>query len=402
MLAIAATLTMTVSYADRHAFAVLQPSFTKALSISDSELGLLQAAFSVTYLFGAPLAGAFIDRVGARRGLLGAVLVWSVISAAHAAAPGFAAFFALRIALGFAESPSFPGSVQTVSRALPAEERPRGFGVLFVGSSVGALIVTPLASFVAARWDYKVAFLVSSAVGLLWVPMWLSTSFRAEARALLDAKDETKAEAPSKLALLQNRDVLRAMIAVVASAPAIAFVLNWGSKYFTKELGLGQAEVGKWLWIPPVVFDLGSVLFGDLATRLRKRRGGALVPERGLMLAAAALCSLLCLLPLMHDAPTAVVVASVSMAGGGAMYALLTSDMMARVPPAAVATAGGICAAAQSICHIAFLPLVGFLSQRLGGYAVPTVALGLWVLPFAVLWCLVPPRPAADDHLGKA
>src|SRR5258708_33701096 len=110
---------MAISYVDRQTLAVLAPTVTKALHIDDAQYGWLASAFSIAYLVAAPIAGKVIGVVGARRGLLAAVLAWSLVAALHAVVPGFGVLFALRIALGGAGSPSFPGATQTVQRALP-------------------------------------------------------------------------------------------------------------------------------------------------------------------------------------------------------------------------------------------------------------------------------------------
>src|SRR5262245_53696994 len=146
---------MAVSYVDRQTLAVLAPTVTRVLGISEPEYGFLISAFSIAYLVGAPLSGRLIDAVGARRGLLGAVLIWSLVAAVHALAPGFGVLFALRIALGLAEAPSFPGAAQTIHRALPPAEQARGFGVLFTGSSFGAMVAPPLATFIEARLGWR-------------------------------------------------------------------------------------------------------------------------------------------------------------------------------------------------------------------------------------------------------
>src|SRR5271170_4130274 len=115
--AMTATLVMAVSYVDRQTLASLSPTVREALHINHAEYGWLTGAFSLAYLAGAPLSGALIDRVGCRIGLVVAVLAWSLVSGLHAIAPTFAALFALRIALGLAESPSFPGAAQAVRRS---------------------------------------------------------------------------------------------------------------------------------------------------------------------------------------------------------------------------------------------------------------------------------------------
>src|SRR5437868_4812302 len=121
--AVVATLGMSVSYVDRQTLSAIAPSVRTALDIDHKGFGWLLSAFSLAYLFGAPLAGAVIDKFGARKGFAAAVLVWSLVAGAHAFATSFWMLFALRIMLGTAEAPSFPSATQAVRRALPDASR---------------------------------------------------------------------------------------------------------------------------------------------------------------------------------------------------------------------------------------------------------------------------------------
>ena len=396
-LTLVATFTMSISYVDRQAFAILSPTITRELDIKDDVLGWLLSAFSFAYLVAAPLGGRFIDAMGARRGLLAAVLTWSCVAALHAVVPSVGMLFALRIALGLAESPSFPGSAQTVHRALSPIDRPRGLGVLFTGSSIGAMLVAPLASRLSAGYGWRKATLIVALVGLVWVPVWVGLAWRRDARAVLDrAHDDAHEPSPGFAALVRHPDVIRGLCLVVACAPGIAFLLNWSAKFLDKHHHVPQSEIGNYLWLPPLLFDVGAVLFGDLASRARARLGPGR-PTRGLVIASCALASVLAIVPFAPTPMSATVLGGISMAGGGAMYALLTADMLSRVPSSAVATAGGISAATQSICHVVFLPLVGFVSKALGDYTLSMVALGLWVIPGTLLWLKLSPDRLTSD-----
>src|SRR5690348_13613425 len=97
--AVTAMLTMTVSYVDRSTLAVLSVTVTKSLDIDEAGYGWIVAAFSFAYLIATPLAGWWLDRYGARRGLFVSVLVWSAVAAMHAAVPTFGVLIALRIML---------------------------------------------------------------------------------------------------------------------------------------------------------------------------------------------------------------------------------------------------------------------------------------------------------------
>lgn len=390
--ALVATLTMAVSYVDRQAFSVLSVKVTADLDITNAEYGLLLQAFSLAYLVGTPLGGWWIDRAGARRGLAISLLVWSAVAALHSLATGLGMLFALRIALGLAEGPSFPGSAQAVQRVLAPHERARGFGVLFTGSSFGSMIVPPLAAALFARYGWRVAFLLTTIVGLAWLPLWLVATRSRAARAALDAPPaEPGAPAPRipLRELCRHPTMVRALVAIFAAAPIFGFVHGWGAKYLNLAHGVAQADVGRYLWLPPLAFDLGAVALGDLASRERRAPGA---PPRRLVALSIPLAASIGLVPLATSPWEATGLLAVAMAGGGGIYTLVTADLLGRVPPASVSLAGGILAGSQSLALIIMNPLVGAMVDARGSYTIPAVALGLWAIPGAVAWVLW--RPA--------
>lgn len=415
-LVLAATFTMTISYVDRQALAVLAPTITRELGISDTRYGLLASAFSLAYLLGAPFAGRWIDRVGARRGLLAAVLVWTVASALHALAPGFTALVVFRVLLGFAESPSFPGASQTVHRALPPSERPRGVGVLFTGSSIGSMIAPPIAVALLGTFGWRGALLASALAGLVWVPLWMGIAWRSPGREVLDAPPEPEvlAEVPggayrdaavrdvAPWSPWRSPALVRTLVLIVASSPAIGLVLTWSAKYLVRSFHLTQREVATYIWLPPLMFDLGSIAFGDLAARRAKRpgksRGGthpSLIIESVTLAVGATVA--------MSTATTpwqAMAFAGVAMFGGGGTYAMITSDMLARIPPRAVSTAGGWCASAQALAFMVAHPLIGRGVEATGGYRLVLLALAAWMVPGALAWLLWPGVPPAREVGG--
>jgi ACS family hexuronate transporter-like MFS transporter len=399
--AVVATLVMSVSYIDRQALAALAPTVCKALVISDTKYGWLVSAFSFAYLVGAPLAGALLDRVGARRGLVIAVLAWSVVAASQALVSSFALFVALRVALGFTEAPSFPGAAQSVRRALPSEQRSAGFGLLFTGSSIGGMVAVPLVIALNHWRGWRVAFLLTAAIGLSWIPVWLATTSRSDVQRVLarmpGAEDDPTSVVgapPSRWTLLRSPPVLRAVMIVLFSAPSIMFGLNWSSKYLTNAFGLSQDALARYLWVPLVFFDLGAVAFGALASRIDARSPlrRSHVP---LVATAGVLSGAMGLAPLASSPWLATAIVSACLAGGGALYALATADMLARVHPSHVSTAAGLTAAAQSLAHIVAAPLVGRSFDATHSYGTALLLLGAVVPPAALAWCVWPMRHPA-------
>ncbi|MBL8680689.1 MAG: MFS transporter [Myxococcales bacterium] len=400
-IAAVATLTMAVSYVDRQALAAIAPIVCAALAIREREYGVLQSAFSLAYLVGTPVSGAVLDRVGARRGLVIAVLVWSVIAGLHSIALTIASLFVLRLLLGLAESPSFPGAAQTVHKVLLPSERATGFGVLFVGSSIGAAIAPPLATGLAGAFGWRASFVGVAAVGLLWVPCWIALT-SGVAKRVLDGdrvapeiksgdhyrdrpKPDESADPFAGRALAAHPAVWRAVCAVLFTSPLMALCFLWSSKILVVRAHIAPLQVGKYLWVPPVLFDLASIAFGWLSSR-RHRHATVDGSPKALFAVAAVMAVFGGALIGRADTPwTFVAAVSLAISGGGAMFALLTEDMLSRVSPSKVSTASGITAASQSIAYVIANPLIGVARERYSDAAV-TTTLGLLVIPGALVW----------------
>lgn len=387
-----ATGTMAISYLDRQVLGVLAPSVRDSLHIDLESYGWLASSFSIAYLVATPIAGRVLERIGVRRGLLVAVMLWSIVSAAHGLVGSFAALFALRLALGVTESPSFPGAAASISRSLPPEQRPRGLGILYTGTSLGAMLAPPLATWLAAHLGgWRFGFVGVAIVGLVWIPLWLAVTHPREVRALLDAPPDPRAR-PSLIAVLRDPAVIRACTLVLATSPAFAFFFLFSSVFLSDAHAISQEDVGRYLWLPPLFLDVGAVTFGFLAARHARAHG----PERspvalaGIALAMSASIAALQLCP---GAWEATILFGIVLAGGGGLFAILTADLMTGVGPGLAASAGGITAAAQSIAYIVASPLIGRAADATGSHDLATIALALWMLPGAALWFALRPSP---------
>jgi predicted MFS family arabinose efflux permease len=355
----------------------------------------------------APLAGAAVDRIGARRGLVAAIVVWSAVSAVHALVPSFAVLFALRIALGAAESPSFPAAAQSVKRALPQGDRSTALGLIFTGSSIGAAIAGPLAISLDVAYGWRTAFAIASLVGLAWLPAWLLVTRSPGARAALARPTETAlvaGPAPSpQRPLFTDPAVLRAMFLVLACAPGLMFLWVWLPQYLELGRGMAKASLPHYVWLPPLMADAGMVGFGALASRMdRRASGGHAASYWPLVLVAALLETTLVLVPSVPGSWPAIALIGLSAAGGGGLYTLLTADMMARVDPSRVAMAGGFTAAAQSLAHVVLNPIVGHSIDASHSYDGAMIGLGSLALPGALVWIVWSLRSGRARVTGRA
>jgi predicted MFS family arabinose efflux permease len=398
-LTLATVLALAISYVDRQTLSVLAPTVTKALHIDDAAYGWLSAAFSIAYLASAPFAGALVDRLGARRSLAAAILLWSVVAALHAVSPGFGVLLGLRLGLGVAESPSFPAGVQIVRRALPPEAQPRGTSMLFVGMSLGAMLAAPLAIALATRLSWRWAFVGTATLAAAWLPLWAVLTRRAVTREALDARPAARASA-TRLEAALHPAMLRGLVGLMSVTPMSVFMLSWESKFYVAQAGLTQADLAPYLMSSALLYDLGALLAGDLASRI-SRAGGSRAPYGSLFAVGLAIAVLGPLaLSVARTSAAALLGMCLGALGRGAVLPLSVSDALGRMPARIAAAAGGVVAAVHSLAAIVVNPIVGAVVKK-SGYVEVVLAIAAWTLPLGVAWLAWRP-PARHEEIAAA
>jgi MFS transporter, ACS family, aldohexuronate transporter len=384
-ISIAAAVGIALAFFDRQTMSVLAPVVTADLQLTDTQYGLLGSCFALALLVGSPLAGWWTARVGARRALLAALIVWSAIAMLHSFAAGFVSLLALRAALGFAEAPSVPAALETVERVLPVASRPRATGLLFVGSSVGVLVAAPLAVALAQAYGWRVAFSVAAGFGLaLWLPAWLLLTANPHARAAMDERKPRRQVALS-LDVFAHPATMHALAVTFAVMPLITFTTAWEGKWLVHDFGLHQTDLKLYLLPGPLLFDAGAFAFGDLASRRVRRLGDGSPPRvlfaiAALLIVAGDLCA-----PFAPNAVAAVGCNAVAAVGRGAIFPLVVSDMARRLPPALVAPGAAAVSGAQAAAMVVASLLIGHFVQT-RGYPTVLVGLSLWVIAPCAYW----------------
>ena len=250
-----------LSYIDRQAIAVISPMILKDTGLSAASYSDAISIFSIVYMLANPLWGSLLDYVGLRLGMLAAVGIWSLASASHAWVSGFWGFAAARALLGFGEGATFPSGLRTAAESLPPDRQSRGMGISYSGASLGSvfapLVITP----VALLWGWRAAFLVTGALGVLWLVIWWIV-----ARPPLLRPVERKRHSIRWPNILERRFWLL-VAGMGLGGAALGPTLYLCPIYLNRVLGLTQAQLGKVLWIPAVCWELGYYFWGWVADR---------------------------------------------------------------------------------------------------------------------------------------
>lgn len=245
-----------LSYVDRQVLAVLSPTILQATNLSAQRYGEIVSFFSVAYMIANPLWGALLDYVGLRIGMIAAVSIWSVASAAHAGMSGFLGFAACRAFLGLGEGATFPGGFRTAIDSLPPERQARGMAIAYSGGSLGAIFAPVVVVPVAAAFGWRAAFFVTGLLGVAWIVLWLAVS-----RTPFLPPPAVK---PARLKSLNpfERRFWALVVSYALGCVAIAPVFYFSPLYLNRVMSLSQSELGRVLWIPPLGWEIGYFFWG--------------------------------------------------------------------------------------------------------------------------------------------
>jgi ACS family hexuronate transporter-like MFS transporter len=270
-------LSTSVNYLDRQTLAVLAPALQKELGLSDTMYGLLVFAFSVPYAIVAPFAGLFIDYFGLTRAISLALALWSCAGIATGFTRGVVSLFVCRIVLGIAEAAGIPAAGKAIVTLVKPGERAIGHAINQAAVSLGSMVAAPLATLVALHYGgWRHAFIVTGALGLLWIPLWRIVG-------------NVPVTAPANTAFTPQRDSRLWAIAGATALHAIPYSLwfGWTTKYLYTVFQLDLAGANLYAWIPQGAALLGGFLCGWASLGIAQRGDDVVAARLSVCLVAA-------------------------------------------------------------------------------------------------------------------
>ena len=272
-------LATVINYIDRQTVSVLKTAISQDLGLSNSDYAAIQNSFLVFYGISQMVSGRLFDVIGTRRGFVFSIVVWSLAALAHATARTASAFAVFRAALGFGEAGNWPGAAKVVGEWFPVRERAFGMGIFNTGAAVGGALSPPIIAWLATTWGWRATFIVTGALGFLWLALWL-IFFRspsqhpwiteAERAHILEgapAAPTGPAWRPGWGQLLRYRQTWAVIMGRFITDPIWWLYIFWLPSYLQEARGFSLQQVGLSAWLP---FLAGGI--GALSGRLRLGR----------------------------------------------------------------------------------------------------------------------------------
>jgi ACS family glucarate transporter-like MFS transporter len=399
-----------VLYIDRVCIAEAAPAIAKDLKISKGQLGWVFGAFTLAYaLFELP-SGYLGDAFGPRRVLIRIVIWWSFFTIATGWAWNFLSLTSARFLFGAGEAGCFPNLTRALNTWLPAKERNRAQALLWMSARWGGAATPYLVLLVLGLVNWRVAFLLFGALGILWALIFYSwyrddprghRSVNAAEMALLPLASDDPSASIKVLwsSLVRSKSIWLLCGQYFASTYYFYFFITWFPTYLLEVHHFDIKKSALLAGLPLFVGGLGSIFSGWITPHVQRLFRSVSVTRRFIgVVGAGATATCLIAATSLRD-PVLVV--------GAITVASLFSDMTLPLAWTTCMDVGGKHVGTVSATMNMMGNIGGFVSPVVVGYIVGItkcwdltfyVMAGLYLIG-AICWWLLDPVTSFENRL---
>jgi ACS family glucarate transporter-like MFS transporter len=391
----------TINYADRATISIAAPGIKKELGLDAVQMGFVFSAFAWSYVLAQLPGGWLLDRFGSKITYFFSIFLWSVFTMLTGAAGFFAGgaavimLFTLRLLVGAAEAPSFPGNSRIASAWFPTNERGLAAAIFNSAQYFATVLFAPIMGWLVHTYGWHSVFYVMGALGIVMAFVWLKViygpkdhpsvsqgelKYIQEGGALVDLDGAKRAPAQvNTLAcikeLLGNRMLLGVYIGQYCITTLTYFFLTWFPVYLVQERHMTILKAGFVASLPAIAGFIGGVTGGWLSDRLAKR-GYSLSVSRKVPIVLGMLMSM-SMIACNYIETDMLVVAVMSLAffgkGVGALGWAVVSDTS---PKEAGGLSGALFNTFGNTAGITTPIVIGYIVQGTGSFAGALVYVG--------------------------
>ncbi|MBV8667107.1 MAG: MFS transporter [Burkholderiaceae bacterium] len=393
----------TINFADRATMSFAGPEMQKLLGLSPVQMGFIFSAFAWSYVAMQLPGGWLLDRYGSRNIYFCSILLWSLLTAAMGFAGGFAGasavafLFGLRLLIGAAEAPSFPGNSRIATAWFPTAERGMAAAIFNSAQYFATVLFAPLMGWLVHIYGWQSMFYTMGGLGVAMAFVWKKTVYGPQVHPRVNAAElayiqaggaltgiEQTGQAPKSGAgdswaiikqLLANRMLLGVYIGQYCITTLTYFFLTWFPVYLVNERHMTILKAGFLAALPAVAGFVGGILGGVVSDRMIER-GFSLSVARKTPIVAGLLLSM-AMIVCNYVSVDWIVIAMMSLAffgkGVGALGWAVVSDTS---PREAGGLSGGLFNTFGNAAGITTPIVIGYILQNTGSFSGALVFVG--------------------------
>lgn len=371
---------MVVAYIDRANLSVVLTlrEFRDLFHLSDAYRGLLNSAFFWSYALLQIPAGWLVDRYGTKRPYAVGFLFWSAVSAFTGLVHSLSQFLTMRFLLGAGEAVSAPASFRWIKQNCHEEERGLAVGIFMAGTKIGPAVGVPIAALLISAFNWRLMFVLSGAIGLLWLIGWLALAKNDDRGTFKTAAPADSADEIPFLAVMKSSAMWGIILGTFAYSYFLFFCLTWLPAYFVEYRHLSLNSMGLYTMFSFGGMAVVAVFAGWLADRLIQRGRDAVKVRKTFTILGFVAASTEVFGAYTPSQSVALFAAVFSLAGLGLATANFWALTQTLIPGSAIGRIAGVQNCASNASGIAASLLTGWLKQATGSYQAPLQV--IWIV----------------------
>ncbi len=373
---------VAINYLDRTNLSVAASALSTDLELSPAQLGWIFSAFGWAYAALQIPGGLLADRFGPRVLYAFCLITWSLVTVAQGFVRGFASLFALRLATGTFEAPSYPINNRVVTSWFPDSERASAIAMYVSGQFIGLAFLTPVLVTVQYYAGWKGLFITTGLVGLVWGIVWYlfyrdplehqsvnqaELDYIEEGGGVFRAKDKSVAQAniwkwSNVKQVFSSRTLWGVYIGQFSVNASLWFFLTWFPTYLVKYRGMDFIKSGYLASVPFLAACAGLLLSGFLSDRF-VRQGTSVSVARKTPIIAGLLLSV-SIIGANYTNDTALIIFFMALAFFGSGMALISWVFVSILSPKnLIGLTGGVFNFMGNLASIVVPIVIGYLAK---------------------------------------
>ena len=402
-----------INYIDRTTLSFAIGPISKEFGLDDVGKGYLFSSFLWTYTLFLIPAGFMVDRFGSSRVAAWGIGIWSLATALTGASVGTGSLLLTRLVMGAGEATSNPSGAKVVREWIPAGERGVITAVFNSGSYAGPALCALLAGSVIEGWGWRALFVVTGAIGLLWLILWFmvyDTPERArwlgeaEREKILNERDTQRRQgsvdlpASGLLTLMRTRTLWGLAITQGCNVYCQYLFLTWLPSYMQTAKHLTLVKTGLYTAVPYAIAVVLCVCLGRISDHLLAKAGVASGRRRNMIAASLVMAAVVLFAPMVDSLWALLVLITISLTGIATTTSLnfaLLNDLLPNTKD--VGKAMGFVVVGGNLFGLLAPIVTGYVIQVTGSYDGAFLVAGLLLVLGATATLTMTRRPMVDE-----
>ena len=245
----------TFNFIDRQIIGILAVPIQAELGVSDTMMGVMRGvAFALFYsTLGVPIAW-LADRYNRVRIMTVALSLWSFMTMVCGMIATPVQLFFARMGVGVGEAGGVAPAYSIVSDYFPPEQRARALAIYSFGVPFGSAVGIVFGGVIATILDWRAAFLIVGALGLVLAPIFLFTTKEPE-RGQFDGGEKP---VPASVGAVLNKLTSKRSFWLLSLGAAFSSMMGYGlfawiPTFLVRSYGADFPEFFSWApqWLAP-------------------------------------------------------------------------------------------------------------------------------------------------------